>query len=174
MSYQDWLAHHGIKGQKWGKMQGPPYPLTDNQRSFEENRQNSTSPSAMALMRKGVSSRFNQPGATSGGSSGASGSSSKSENSSSTSEKESGKNYHDTLTRENRFAKLKAENPDAYSKKPTFSSSASKSSSKSGKSEAEKAAEKAAKEKAAAEKAEKQAREQWYKDGKKAVLSRIF
>lgn len=26
----DFLMHHGIKGQKWGIMNGPPYPLNDN------------------------------------------------------------------------------------------------------------------------------------------------
>lgn len=26
----DWLAHHGVKGQKWGVRNGPPYPLKDN------------------------------------------------------------------------------------------------------------------------------------------------
>ena len=25
----NYLAHHGIKGQKWGKRNGPPYPLSD-------------------------------------------------------------------------------------------------------------------------------------------------
>ena len=24
---QNYLSHHGIKGQKWGKRNGPPYPL---------------------------------------------------------------------------------------------------------------------------------------------------
>ena len=28
--YADYLAHHGIKGQKWGVKHGPPYPLDDN------------------------------------------------------------------------------------------------------------------------------------------------
>lgn len=27
---QDYLMHHGIRGQKWGIMNGPPYPLNDN------------------------------------------------------------------------------------------------------------------------------------------------
>ena len=27
---QDYLMHHGIRGQKWGVMNGPPYPLNDN------------------------------------------------------------------------------------------------------------------------------------------------
>lgn len=25
--YNDYIAHHGIKGQQWGKRNGPPYPL---------------------------------------------------------------------------------------------------------------------------------------------------
>lgn len=23
----DWLAHHGVQGQKWGVKNGPPYPI---------------------------------------------------------------------------------------------------------------------------------------------------
>ena len=26
----DYIAHHGIMGQKWGKKNGPPYPLSDD------------------------------------------------------------------------------------------------------------------------------------------------
>jgi len=29
----DYLCHHGIKGQRWGERNGPPYPLTDSQKS---------------------------------------------------------------------------------------------------------------------------------------------
>lgn len=29
MSYSTYLSHHGIKGQKWGVENGPPYPLND-------------------------------------------------------------------------------------------------------------------------------------------------
>jgi hypothetical protein len=29
MSYESYLSHHGIKGQKWGVENGPPYPLND-------------------------------------------------------------------------------------------------------------------------------------------------
>lgn len=33
---QNYLSHHGIKGQKWGKKNGPPYPLSSNQHSMAE------------------------------------------------------------------------------------------------------------------------------------------
>lgn len=32
------LVHHGIKGQKWGERNGPPYPLGTNQKSMREKR----------------------------------------------------------------------------------------------------------------------------------------
>ena len=48
-TYSDWLAHHGIKGMKWDKRNGPPYPLSDAQRSSTENRLNPTSRSAKLL-----------------------------------------------------------------------------------------------------------------------------
>lgn len=48
-TYNDWLAHHGIKGMKWDKRNGPPYPLSDAQRSSTENRLNPTSRSAKLL-----------------------------------------------------------------------------------------------------------------------------
>lgn len=40
---EDYLAHHGIPGQKWGKRNGPPYPLgsqgeTKSHRSAEEKK----------------------------------------------------------------------------------------------------------------------------------------
>lgn len=35
-SRPDYLAHHGIKGQKWGVRNGPPYPLLETQRSRKE------------------------------------------------------------------------------------------------------------------------------------------
>lgn len=34
------LIHHGIKKQKWGKRNGPPYPLAVNQHSTAEQRSN--------------------------------------------------------------------------------------------------------------------------------------
>ena len=38
--YGDYLAHHGIKGQKWGKMNGPPYPLGYESHSRKEKKEN--------------------------------------------------------------------------------------------------------------------------------------
>ena len=29
MLYKSYLSHHGVKGQKWGVENGPPYPLND-------------------------------------------------------------------------------------------------------------------------------------------------
>ena len=36
MSY--YIKHHGILGQKWGKQNGPPYPLKGGDYSAEETR----------------------------------------------------------------------------------------------------------------------------------------
>lgn len=36
--YNDYLYHHGIRGMKWGKRNGPPYPLTASRKSFAEKR----------------------------------------------------------------------------------------------------------------------------------------
>lgn len=36
----DYLEHHGIDGQKWGKRNGPPYPLDYKSHSAEEKRKN--------------------------------------------------------------------------------------------------------------------------------------
>ena len=36
--YRDYLSHHGIKGQKWGKRNGPPYPLDEEDRSAAEKK----------------------------------------------------------------------------------------------------------------------------------------
>ena len=38
-----YLAHHGILGQKWGKQNGPPYPLDYEDHSAAEKRENSKS-----------------------------------------------------------------------------------------------------------------------------------
>lgn len=58
MTYKDYLKHHGIKKMQWGKRNGPPYPLTDSQRSAAENAANPTSESARNLARRGDSNRF--------------------------------------------------------------------------------------------------------------------
>ena len=39
-SYNDWLAHFGIEGMKWGQRNGPPYPLTARQMNRKERREN--------------------------------------------------------------------------------------------------------------------------------------
>lgn len=62
-TYSEYLMHHGIKKMKWGKKNGPPYPLTDKQRSAAENAANPTSDSAKMLAKQGSDSRFNDTGA---------------------------------------------------------------------------------------------------------------
>ena len=39
-SYNDWLAHFGIEGMKWGQRNGPPYPLKTGQMSSREQKFN--------------------------------------------------------------------------------------------------------------------------------------
>ena len=38
--YRTQLAHHGIKGQQWGKRNGPPYPLDEDAHSANEEKMN--------------------------------------------------------------------------------------------------------------------------------------
>ena len=38
ITYSDSLSHHGIKGQKWGKRNGPPYPIDDEDHSASEKK----------------------------------------------------------------------------------------------------------------------------------------
>lgn len=35
----EYLAHHGIRGQRWGKRNGPPYPLSGGDYSETEKRE---------------------------------------------------------------------------------------------------------------------------------------
>lgn len=39
-TYSNYLEHHGILGQKWGKKNGPPYPLSSEQMTSRELRKN--------------------------------------------------------------------------------------------------------------------------------------
>lgn len=43
---ENFLAHHGIEGQKWGKQNGPPYPLSRQQLSEAEKKKTGLSESA--------------------------------------------------------------------------------------------------------------------------------
>lgn len=38
IKHSDFLAHHGIKGQKWGQRNGPPYPLNPSDKSTAEKK----------------------------------------------------------------------------------------------------------------------------------------
>lgn len=40
MEYRNELYHHGIRGQKWGKKNGPPYPLKESAHSAAEKKAN--------------------------------------------------------------------------------------------------------------------------------------
>lgn len=40
--YNDYIAHHGIKGQKWGVRNGPPYPLSKGAKSSEKKTSSGT------------------------------------------------------------------------------------------------------------------------------------
>ena len=48
-----WIAHHGIKGQKWGTKNGPPYPLGGGDYSVSEEK-------AIKKERKNKYSRYNK------------------------------------------------------------------------------------------------------------------
>lgn len=48
----DHLEHHGILGQKWGKKNGPPYPLDENDHSAAEKKLNKFTPSGVVAKYK--------------------------------------------------------------------------------------------------------------------------
>jgi len=51
MAYNRWLAHHGVKGQKWGEKNGPPYPL-DSSKSNGHRLLSDGSPQGKKKLRK--------------------------------------------------------------------------------------------------------------------------
>ena len=51
-TYNDWLAHNGIKNQRWGVKNGPPYPLKNSARSAAEKKANKVSVSSKKLEKK--------------------------------------------------------------------------------------------------------------------------
>lgn len=46
MSYDEYLQHHGILGMRWGRRNGPPYPLLRKNMSAAERNQNPVSASS--------------------------------------------------------------------------------------------------------------------------------
>ena len=43
MTYEEYLQHHGITGMRWGKRNGPPYPLLRRNMSYAERKENPAS-----------------------------------------------------------------------------------------------------------------------------------
>lgn len=43
MTYSEYLAHHGIEGMRWGRRNGPPYPLNESQMTAKEKAKNEVS-----------------------------------------------------------------------------------------------------------------------------------
>lgn len=58
--WRDYLAHHGIDGQKWGDKNGPPYPLRSDAYSVREKKKASRF-YKKALKRSDVDSTKNEP-----------------------------------------------------------------------------------------------------------------
>lgn len=64
---EDYLMHHGIQGQKWGKRNGPPYPLgsqgeSKSHRSAQEKKltkNRSISSEKLNILRRTKNVRFN-------------------------------------------------------------------------------------------------------------------
>jgi hypothetical protein len=52
MVYESYLSHHGIDGQKWGVKNGPPYPLTNSQKSSAEKDNQSTTKNGLSTSDK--------------------------------------------------------------------------------------------------------------------------
>lgn len=176
MTYSDYLIHYGIKNQKWGKKNGPPYPLSDDQRSAAEKKANPLSRSAKALAKLGPDNRFKNSAK------GSSASGAAKDTNLVRSEKDSsasGTTYEDIhMDRTKKFA-------GKYEKKSSISKpSPEESGGKAKKTAEQKAAEKAAKEaKRAAEKAAKEAEKAAEKERKRVekaeeramkVIDRLF
>lgn len=53
--YVDFLMHHGIKGQKWGQQNGPPYPLDAGKHSAAEKKANPKLAKAGKVVKKATS-----------------------------------------------------------------------------------------------------------------------
>lgn len=55
-SYED-ISHHGIKGQKWGVMHGPPYPLSTQEHNSVVKKSKKERPSGSSEDKTNVSKK---------------------------------------------------------------------------------------------------------------------